>query len=142
MGYSLAYSKAILVLVFVGDKVAQGHYDFVPSKIVAESLNIPAPTVVKIMQDLSRAGLIETREGARGGMRLARPAVAISLADVFNAVETGRPLFRRDFDMKVQGRKPERAEAAISDVFLRAETAMRTALAETTIGDLIAKLNS
>src|SRR5207245_685523 len=87
MAYSLTYSQAILVVVYVADKVRQELYDYVPTRAIAASLGIPAPTTVKILHGLARAGIVETREGAKGGVRLAIPAQKISLCDVLEAME-------------------------------------------------------
>nr|GLK20430.1 transcriptional regulator [Microbacterium terregens] len=54
---------------------------------LAEDTGLPLPTVQKLVSRLSAAGLVETGRGAAGGFRLARPAAAISLADIVEAVE-------------------------------------------------------
>lgn len=48
---------------------------------------LPQPTVQKLVSLLSRAGLLRSVRGAGGGLQLARPAAAISLADIVEAVE-------------------------------------------------------
>ena len=55
--------------------------------LIAEEVGLPLPTVQKLVSRLSAAGLVETGRGAAGGFRLARPAAAISLADIVEAVE-------------------------------------------------------
>jgi Rrf2 family protein len=54
---------------------------------IAEDQHIPAQFLPQAMNDLIRAGLVESAVGRRGGYRLARPAAAISLLDVVEAVE-------------------------------------------------------
>ena len=54
---------------------------------LAEETGLPAPTVQKLVSRLSSAGLLRAVRGARGGLTLARPAAAISLADIIEAVE-------------------------------------------------------
>lgn len=54
---------------------------------LAEETGLPLPTVQKLVSRLSAAGLIESARGTGGGFRLARPAAAISLADVIEAIE-------------------------------------------------------
>lgn len=57
------------------------------SQEIAGSVNTN-PVVVRRMLGLLRdAGLVEVREGAAGGARLARGAAEITLLDVFRAVE-------------------------------------------------------
>ena len=142
MSYSLSFSKAILVAIFVADKVAQGMYDFVPTKLVSESLNIPKPTAVKILQGLAKSGIIETREGAKGGIRLAMSADDVTILSIFNAIEFERPLFRADLNIKITGEKPTRSQQAIRTVLEDSERRMKTSLAEVTIADLVNEINS
>ena len=54
---------------------------------LADETGLPAPTVQKLVSLLSRAGLLRAVRGAGGGLKLARPAAAISLADIVEAVE-------------------------------------------------------
>jgi Rrf2 family protein len=60
---------------------------WVLSREIAESAGIPRPYLAKILNALSRSGLIKTKRGYRGGVALARPAERISLMDVVEAVE-------------------------------------------------------
>ncbi len=54
---------------------------------LAEETQLPVPTVQKLVSMLSNAGLLRSARGAHGGLQLARPAAAISLADIVEAVE-------------------------------------------------------
>ena len=54
---------------------------------LAEETGLPAPTVQKLVSLLSRAGLLRATRGSGGGLKLARPAAAITLADIVEAVE-------------------------------------------------------
>lgn len=54
---------------------------------LAEETRIPLPTTQKLVSLLSRGGLLKSMRGAGGGIQLARPAAAISLADIIEAVE-------------------------------------------------------
>lgn len=56
------------------------------SELAAET-GLPAPTVQKLVSKLVGAGLLRSVRGAGGGLQLARPAAAISLADIVEAVE-------------------------------------------------------
>lgn len=141
MSYSLAFSQAIMTALYVADKVQQGSYDFVPTKQLSEDLNIAGPTAVKILQSLNRVGLIETREGARGGIRLAVPPSEVTILDIFNAIENERPLFRSDLHVRATGEKPTRAHQEISNLLTSAEEAMKDKLKELTVKDLLNKLN-
>jgi FeS assembly SUF system regulator len=54
---------------------------------LAEETGIPLPTAQKLVSLLTRAGLLKSARGAGGGITLARPSAAISLADIIEAVE-------------------------------------------------------
>ena len=54
---------------------------------LAEETGLPLPTVQKVVSQLSKAGLLRSSRGAGGGLQLARPAAAISLADIVEAIE-------------------------------------------------------
>ena len=54
---------------------------------LASETGLPLPTVQKLVSLLSRAGLLRSVRGAGGGFKLARPAAAITLADIVEAVE-------------------------------------------------------
>ena len=55
--------------------------------VLAEETGVPLPTAQKLVSRLAGGGLIESARGTGGGFRLARPASAISLADIIEAVE-------------------------------------------------------
>lgn len=54
---------------------------------LAGETGLPAPTVQKVVSKLTAAGLLRSTRGAGGGLQLARPAAAITLADIVEAVE-------------------------------------------------------
>ncbi len=54
---------------------------------LAEETGLPAPTVQKLVSRLTAAGLLRSSRGIGGGLKLARPAAAINLADIVEAVE-------------------------------------------------------
>lgn len=55
--------------------------------VLAEETGVPLPTAQKLVSRLAGAGLIESTRGTGGGIRLARDADAISLADIVEAVD-------------------------------------------------------
>ncbi len=54
---------------------------------LARETGLPAPTVQKLVSKLTAAGLLRSIRGAGGGLQLARPAAAINVADIVEAVE-------------------------------------------------------
>ncbi|GEN99479.1 transcriptional regulator [Novosphingobium sediminis] len=59
----------------------------VSAQQLADETGLPVPTVQKLVSKLSAAGLLKSVRGLGGGLKLARPAAAISLADIVEAVE-------------------------------------------------------
>ncbi|WP_373472395.1 SUF system Fe-S cluster assembly regulator [Sphingorhabdus lacus] len=54
---------------------------------LASETGIALPTVQKLVSILTKGGLLRSVRGAGGGIQLARPAAAITLADIIEAVE-------------------------------------------------------
>ena len=54
---------------------------------VAMATRLPQATVAKLLKALAHAGLVSATRGAAGGYRLARPAGAISVAEVVAAID-------------------------------------------------------
>lgn len=54
---------------------------------LSEETGIALPTVQKLVSILSKGGLLRSVRGAGGGIQLSRPAAAITLADIIEAVE-------------------------------------------------------
>lgn len=54
---------------------------------LADETGVPLPTAQKLVSRLTSAGLMKSARGTGGGIRLARPAAAISLAEIIEAIE-------------------------------------------------------
>jgi Rrf2 family protein len=138
VSYPLTLTQAIGMVVYVAVKVEEGFTDFLSTREVAAALGIAGPTASKIVHGLVRANLIETREGAKGGIRLARPADRITLLDVFQAIEQGRALFRTDVAHAIDGERPAVIQRRVGRRLQDAEDAMKASLSAVTIKELYA----
>ncbi len=54
---------------------------------LAQREAVSSSFLVQILNDLRRAGLIDSRRGASGGYLLARPPVSISLREIVDAID-------------------------------------------------------
>jgi len=54
---------------------------------IAEQFDIPIELMAKVLQRLTRRGLLTSQQGTRGGYQLARAASGISIADVIQAID-------------------------------------------------------
>jgi Rrf2 family protein len=55
---------------------------------IAAATHVPSGYLSKVLQQLTRAGLITSQRGIGGGFRLARETAAISILDVVQAVDS------------------------------------------------------
>ena len=55
---------------------------------IAVKRGIPETYLAKIFQDLTKAGVVRSHRGAKGGFRLAHPASEISLLQVIEALQS------------------------------------------------------
>jgi FeS assembly SUF system regulator len=54
---------------------------------LAARTHVSAPTVSKLLKQLTKGGVVESLRGAHGGYKLARPAADITVADVIAAID-------------------------------------------------------
>lgn len=113
------------------------------SRDLAEIQGISPTFLKKILPKLEKAGVVKSTGGIRGGYRLARPANAITVLDVIDAVEGPKRLFDcqeiRGRCALFEGEPPKwstQGVCGIHAVMLRAEKAMREELAKTSLADL------
>jgi len=142
MSYSLSFSKSILVVIFIADKIRQKQFEFLSTKVISERLSIPKPTLVKILQSFNTAGLIETKEGKNGGIRLIKEPKNITILDIFNATERGKPLFHTSFNILAEGKRPNNAQRSISNILKEAEESMLSRLSKKTIDEILTEMNN
>ena len=140
--YGSAVEYALHCLLFLTD----GGGDGAPvrsTRDIAEFQKLSADYVAKLFTRLEKAGLGISSEGLRGGFTLARPADDITVLNVIDAVEGRKPLFEcREVraNCVLFGETPPtwsgRGVCGIHAVMLRAEEAMRTSLAQSTLAQL------
>ncbi|MGZ4671710.1 MAG: RrF2 family transcriptional regulator [Ilumatobacteraceae bacterium] len=111
---------------------------------LAEFHGVPAPYLVKQLQKLSQAGIVQATTGRNGGYRLARPASKVTLLDVVLALEGEEHAFRCT-EIRQQG--PSAVDArryvrpcGIARAMWRAEDAWRKELRAVTIADINTEL--
>ena len=137
MAYSTAMVHAVSILLFIHFKSNDGLYEYLSTKSISEILNIPVPTAVKVLNKLNAAGLTHTKEGAKGGILLAKPISEITFLEVFNAVEQGKPLFKIQYDFDIEYDKLESIKEKGMRCLQDAEIAMKSSLKKVTLLDLI-----
>ena len=102
---------------------------------IAGAQAIPLRFLENILMQLRHAGLVDSRRGAEGGYRLARPASEVTLADVIRAIDG--PL------AGVQGVRPETLTFSgtaepMKDVWIAVRASLRSVLERVTLADVVA----
>ena len=87
LSYSHTAGYAILALGCIGSWKG----DWVMSEQIHHCTGVPTPYLRKLLFLMSRAGLIRTKRGYRGGYVLTRPPEEITLLDVVRAVGSETP---------------------------------------------------
>jgi Rrf2 family protein len=136
------FTMAAHILAMLARHEQTGHGP-VTSEVMAESIQTNPVVVRRVLGDLSRAGLVESKRGVGGGVLLARGADTITLRDVYEAVEEGSELFGRhpsgpNEDCTIA---PVVAEY-LEDVFGRAEAALKQSLSATTVAKMSHELGA
>jgi Rrf2 family protein len=86
-------SSRFIVAVHVLTLLASEQGRALPSDYIAGSVNTNPVVIRRLLALLGKARLVSTVEGAGGGTTLARPADQITLADVYQSVESEGELF-------------------------------------------------
>jgi len=89
---------------------------------------VPANYLVRILNDLREAGVLESKRGTRGGYTLARAPEDISLRDIVAAVEP-------DMISAVTS-QPGMSGPRVADAFRKISEALAAELAKVTLRDL------
>ena len=103
---------------------------------IAEATRVPAGYLAKVMQGLSRAGLVYSQRGLHGGFTLSRPADALTVLDVVRAVDPLRRI--RSCPLGIKG------HVNLCPLHRRLDNAMalvEKALQDSTIAELLAEPN-
>lgn len=111
--------------------------DRVTSELLARSVNTNPVIIRRLLLELQRARLVETRKGAGFGSRLSRSAARINLGEVFRAVE-------QEEAFCLPRKKPNQAcpvghciQTALARVFGSALKALEEDLSRRTLADVL-----
>ncbi len=133
MRTSCRFAIAVHVLAVLAYK--QG--ETVTSTMLASSVNTNPVVIRRLLLLLRAAGFIETGKGAGSGSKLRIKSERLTLAEVYNAVESDEPFAS-------PSNKANRAcpvgsciQAALQKVFADAEKALERELSRTSLADIL-----
>jgi DNA-binding IscR family transcriptional regulator len=110
------------------------------SEIIANSLRTNAVVVRRLLKGMEHAGLVEIRPGKDGGVQFRRDPDAITLDQIYRAVEDETDVFALR-----QGGNPNcpvnaRMKPLLGPIFAAANNAVVATLEQTTLGSLVKAL--
>jgi FeS assembly SUF system regulator len=100
---------------------------------LAEQTRLPAPVVSKILKSLTRAGLLVSQRGSKGGYSLARTPGEISVVEMITALEG--PVGFTECTIH-PGACAQESSCQVRDPWHRINGAVRDALERITLADL------
>ena len=102
---------------------------------LADAARLELPTVSKLLKQLAHAGLVTSRRGVNGGYCLARPAEAISVADIVTAMEGPIGMTECSAHAGACGHEPH---CGVRVNWQRISQAIRSALQDVSLADMVA----
>ena len=93
--------------------------------------------VRRILSELQKAGLLETEAGRTGGARLSRKASAITLFDVYAAVDEGKVFAYNPNDPNKKCSLSCKMKSVLSPIFDSASVALEEKLKKIKLSDLV-----
>src|SRR5882757_2946424 len=116
--------KGEYALQAIFDLATQPPGDPVKIADIARRQKIPQKFLELILASLKQGGFVESRRGAEGGYKLARPSDQITIGDVIRFIE--------------EGKKAKRTEAdAFTDLWKRVDAAVSGVVDRTTFAELV-----
>ncbi len=118
--------RAMVQLAYSADKGCS-------TDVMAQTTQVPRAYLSKVLQSLRRAGLVESRRGAGGGIALARPPADISILEVINAVDPIRRISTCPLGLKSHGSRLCPLHSRLDNAFEKIEESCR----ESSLQDII-----
>ena len=127
-------AKTDYALRAAAELAAADHGGLVKAERISHAQRIPLKFLLNILNELKQDGLVRSQRGSDGGYRLARPAAAITLADVIRAVEGPISTVR---DALPAETLYVGAAGALHDLWVDLHATLERTLEGTTLADLL-----
>ncbi|MFB7310893.1 Rrf2 family transcriptional regulator [Streptomyces sp. NPDC058232] len=123
-------------LAWIGLYQRQGH-EVATSEQIGSSANTNPVVIRRLLGELRRAGLVESRRGVGAGWSLTRGLESMTLLDVYEAVEDG-PLFAMHRAAPDEGCVVGHGiQPAMQGIYAGIEETLRSELARVTLEDVL-----
>lgn len=127
---------AMLLLTFLPKKAV------LSGDVISTQLGGSPTYFQKLLRKLVHADLLTSVPGSKGGFRLARAAEAISIYDVYVAVEGKQSLYSSSGIFHDLLNLKDKEICLLSDVMAEAETSWQTTLRSQSIADLMKEIHT
>lgn len=125
-------NSRVAVAIHILALIASKPHDDLPSDYIASSVNTNPVVIRRILGMLRKAGLIRTTVGKAGAALTNQPS-AISLLDVYRAVEPDNELFAVHENPNPHCPVGKRINAVLDEAFHSAQSALEKKLADQNI---------
>jgi Rrf2 family protein len=137
MANNIQFSIAVHILAGLAcgcdqEGVTSGH--------LAESVNTSPSFVRRTLAKLSKAGLVETATGKAGACWLAKDAKAISLLDIYQAVDAPKAFSIHSYPEQKVCTVSCHIKTALEKVLAKTQKAMEASLAEISLAQIVSDL--
>ncbi len=110
------------------------------SRDIAGSVATNPVVIRRLLAQLSRAGIVRSTHGAKGGFTLARPASKVTLHDVYAAVEDCGGLFGERENKNENCPVSCRMGEVLKGVFARVQSKVAPELKRTKLSDIVGQI--
>ena len=133
MAVNTQFSIAVHILAGLACGCDQG----VTSAQLAMSVNTSPSFVRRTLAKLSKAGLVETATGKAGSCWLAKDAKAVSLLDIYEAVDAPRAFSIHDYSEQKACFVSCHIKTALEKALAKTQKAMEASLAEISLAQIV-----
>jgi Rrf2 family protein len=106
----------------------------VPAHTIAHSQGIPLRFLEQQLNTLSKAGLVASYRGVKGGCLLAKPASQIRILDVIDVLEG--PVMKMGCQEGPEDACAQSTRCGLEELWRRVQISVRAVFADTTLADL------
>lgn len=125
---------AVIAMLYLATQLGD---KFIPAKNIAKKQHIPPKFIPQIIQDLSKANLVQTSRGNQGGVRISRPISQINIKDIIEAIDGPKTL---NICLSSRGSLCESLKTCpMWEVWDSVQKKMLSVLEKTTLNELIKK---
>lgn len=115
------------------ERMGAGAAPSMNARELAEHVDLPLPVVSKVLKTLTRAGVLESQRGAKGGYSLARRPDELSVADMITALDGPLAITQCNLGPSVCDLEQS---CAVKSPWLVINRVVHNALASVTLADL------